>query len=474
MVAACSGKPHAPAEPPVVTASIDAASAVAAIARNDGGTWLCPKNDWDECKTRCDAGNALSCARWGSQLYSGASDWHRDAKLEMDRAAARVAMQRSCDLGYPRACATLGLIVGRDLDTELEDGERKDDFGGPKDEAAAIALYRRACDGEVAMGCAMVGRHVPAEEQAMTDRACALGDAEACVDRGGARDDDDLHGALSDFHRALSGAPVGSKLAAARVACAAGTTAVETRGDGFFGGPETYCASADGKKEGPAIEWLSDEDLAEGPPHGVMRWELGYHAGARTGHAKKYGDDGSIVGEGDFRSDKEQGPWVLRSEGGEERGSFVDGERDGAWVEEEAGHRSEGSYSHDKKIGTWTEYIDGDVVFRVVHYEAGGKQDGDDTRTWPNGQKCVSHHTHGKESGVRTCWMHGHKTLEMPFGSDGQPDGVMREWDDDDGHLSQVGTYRDGVKIGKWKLLDAHGKTIDVTDHGNGDRGDDF
>jgi hypothetical protein len=140
VVAACSHEPHAP-----VVAAIDAAApAPTTIARQDGGTWLCPKRDRDECKARCDAGNALSCARYGEQLYFGAGDWHRDAKLEIDRAAARVALERSCDLGYPRACATLGLIVGREIDTDLEDDEHEGDFGGPKSGSCSTRTASRS------------------------------------------------------------------------------------------------------------------------------------------------------------------------------------------------------------------------------------------------------------------------------------------------------------------------------------------
>lgn len=92
-----------------------------------------------------------------------------------ERAWALAAYARGCDLGHARSCNNLGWL--------LDVGPREE-----RDTVRVRALYLRACKGGVATACRnaaalaqAAGAPAP-EAAALTARACALGDTDACAE----------------------------------------------------------------------------------------------------------------------------------------------------------------------------------------------------------------------------------------------------------------------------------------------------
>lgn len=438
------------ATPAPLVASSAPREAAKAPALSTGGTSLCAWNDWRECEQRCGDGNALSCARWGHLLQRGA--WrHQEDKLAADPKKARDAYRRGCDLGYMGACNLLGVLLA-------------DGVGGDKDEPAAFAMFERACAGAFPFACANVaaGTDDPAKAKTMYERACALGDAESCIDAGERKGD--LKGALAGFTRAMKGAPTPSVLAAARVKCIEGTIAVLTQsGIGGLGGPETFC-SRDGKKEGPSIEWLSMEDLVEGPPHGVATEVATYKNDRRDGHFASYHESGTLRREGNYVAGREEGVWkelVSNGEEGEE-GTFVDGKKQGVWKEWRPGWRRETEWSAGKKNGSSITYLDGNK-YEEKHF-TDDKQTGDEITTWSNGQKCIYHYEADRRDGLGQCW-HPNKTkMSESHWSRGSQQGTSRSWYEN-GQLEAQGEYANQKRVGHWIVFHSNGRKYKEGDY---------
>ncbi len=364
LVAACS-RPQAPApqtSPAPVTAPSPAEPvyAIPPLARAD--TWLCRWNDVDECRARCEAGNALSCARL--------------AQLTSDPVEQRALFRRSCDGGYPTACAYLAAM--------LAGGK-----GGPPDPTLAHQMLAGACARDVADACARLAADTrdEAAAQRFARLACELGDAESCIDAAG-----DTKGQLGAFHRAVRGTPIRTTA----LACGEGTIAM-TDATGI-GGPILFCARSGGTKQGAYVEWMTREDLAEGEPHGRVLARGTYVDGVRDGQFTRWNPDGTVRSEGSFRGDREQGGWLVEGE----TGTFFDGMREGVWTKHEQGHDIATPYVHGQKEGELVDKLDG-KVFLVEHYRA-GKREGTSTTTWPNGQKCIDHYVDDQRDGTSTCW----------------------------------------------------------------------
>jgi antitoxin component YwqK of YwqJK toxin-antitoxin module len=453
---ACGGStPIPPAHPErasEASESKDPPEPAAPVSLSRGTTWLCAWEQWEECHERCDAGNALSCARYSMFLENGWSRWdgYGTSTLEADPAAAMVAMERSCELGYGPACSGLG--------TRLVDDE------GPKDLTRGTELLRRACDAEVAWACSWLAEQDGQDREALLVRACDLGDRDACLEAAVIAGDEhgDTKGALAGMSRAMHNAPASSSRAAAAVTCAAGTTAVEETDDLVLMGPPhivTYCADADGKREGAYLSWFSQEDYFEGREHGVVVEEGTFRADTRDGHFVYRHDNGAVRSEGDFAAGTETGRWVYFSSRGDEEaaGNMVAGQRDGVWIEHDGqiGERDEGEYVAGKRHGRWIEHLD-DLVFRDRNY-VDGEIEGIETMTWPNGQKCQTGYQAGRQHGISKCWHpNGKKMHEGTWGEEGL-EGAYTEWNED-GSLSAKGKYHHHKRVGKWTYYDFHGK----------------
>jgi hypothetical protein len=363
LAAGCGGArqaaPEAPADEPAV---VDEAPAAAnAPALSTGGTWLCAWPALDECRTRCADGNALSCARLARLLEPTSSYMGDDA----DPAAAREALERSCELGYGIACgklATDALIVADD---------------NPDERARGRALLARACDLEVAWACTKLSHDAErGESYRLLRRACELGDQAACriatatsaTPIGGANKTD----VVAAYLTALSGGPIPSPRAKAVVTCGPGTIAVYAQITPGVPGPETYCAQPDGTRDGVSITWASEEDLTEGPAHGVALETGTYLANLRNGIFTFRYTTGAIAGKGEYIDDLEVGRWQYFAPDGalREAGTYVAGVRDGVWTERDGDRERTGPYRAGVRSGLWTESVAGAVVRRWT-YAAG-------------------------------------------------------------------------------------------------------
>jgi len=365
LAAACS-RPQAPAPlastPMPVAAPREERPAYAIPPLSRGDTWLCGWTDTDECRTRCDAGNALSCTRLAQRVK--------------DPAETRALLRKGCDGGYAYACAYLAAKVAA--------GE-----GGPADPALARRLFAGACERDVAGACARLADEArdPEAARRLARRACELGDAGSCVDAEG-----DTKGQLVAFHRAVRGMPIRTSA----LTCGDGTIAMTDAT--AIGGPVLFCARADGTKQGAYVEWLTREDLDEGAPHGRMLVRGTYVDGRREGQFTTWNPDGTVRSQGSFHDDREQGGWIVEGE----TGVFFDGLREGVWTKHDGGHDIATPYVHGKKEGELVDKLDG-KPFLVEHYRA-GKREGTSTTTWPGGQKCIDHYVDDQRDGTSTCW----------------------------------------------------------------------
>lgn len=433
---ASSGSTPTPTPSPVKAAAAELPPAAPPPPLSRADTWLCRLEEWEDCKERCEAGNALSCARL-AQLYQFGGSRYRYAQetFEKDAAAAAVAQERACKLGYPPACARLGV--------SLVDDE------GPKDDVRGRALLREACAGRSAWACGWLASLDGEDREALLRRACELGDRDACLDvaviDGDERGDD--RAALRGMTRALKGAHAPSPLAAAVVTCTGDTFAVAEENDLVLTGParmETFCARADGDRDGPYVTWYSEEDLWEGREHGVVLDEGTYRADQRHGRAVQHDDEGRLIAEG----------------------AYVDGQRDGTWIEwdESASpvEREEGTYRAGKRDGTFTEYR-GDDVVRTQVYVA-GKMHGLRVQRESDGGRCEVEYVEGRQQGLDRCWNARGKLIRESTWVDGHLEGLHRAWHAN-GKLEETGMYRDHEKTGVWTYYHANGKRSREGEH---------
>lgn len=153
----------------------------------------------------CDASNGWGCTNLGAVLLD-VEETHRDLKR------ARTASEKGCNLGGPRGCTLAGtaaLIQNDDaaafaLATRGCDGDdalgcallarlHLDGRGTKKDTVRALELYTRSCNASAAVGCFMAGRLIfrgdgttkdAARGVSLYERACTMGHATACNDLG--------------------------------------------------------------------------------------------------------------------------------------------------------------------------------------------------------------------------------------------------------------------------------------------------
>src|SRR5262245_4337140 len=144
----------------------------------------CPTGDLAGCGSRCDAGDAESCASLGAVYMQGGNGVARN-----DRRAVEL-LRKACDGGSAKGCSALralysaGRGVGRRYDTEDVDRDRRSCVAGgaaacadlarmyqygrgvARDRQQALELYRKACDAGQLGACRS---------------ACKLGDAPSCA-----------------------------------------------------------------------------------------------------------------------------------------------------------------------------------------------------------------------------------------------------------------------------------------------------
>ncbi len=119
----------------------------------------------------CDLGDGPSCGMAGSLVYA-----RRDGQ-------ARRWLRRGCDLDHFRSCTTMAWM--------LLHGE-----GGDADPSGARAAFDKACRGGEAAACVFAAMALPEDgspggggaagaREGWLERACSLGDTQACAGRRG-------------------------------------------------------------------------------------------------------------------------------------------------------------------------------------------------------------------------------------------------------------------------------------------------
>jgi TPR repeat protein len=183
----------------------------------------CRLGDLDACaiETRCDDGDAASCAALGGRVPRVPElDWHQRAcargaapschraaglrEAAGDAAAALELHERGCVLGEAAACTDAGVlreqrgepgVAAERYEAGCAGGDSagchdlallaRDGRGAARDAARALALAARACDGGVAAGCLLAGELAlhgdPPSAEEHLRRACELGDLRGCA-----------------------------------------------------------------------------------------------------------------------------------------------------------------------------------------------------------------------------------------------------------------------------------------------------
>jgi TPR repeat protein len=120
----------------------------------------------DECITRCDRGDAESCATIGARYDSGKG-------IAQDSEKAHEAFERACAQKHPEGCYQLALGWG--------------------DDQSRVANYRIACEANHALACTNLGARYgkgkgvtadPGRARELADKACKLGDSMGCSNLG--------------------------------------------------------------------------------------------------------------------------------------------------------------------------------------------------------------------------------------------------------------------------------------------------
>ena len=102
-----------------------------------GAPRRCAPQDLRDCEVQCDRGGAESCTLLGIAHAYGRGTPKDDAR-------AVALYRKACDGGDARGCNGVGRLV--------EEGR-----GAPKDPALALTLYKKACDGGDGRGCMHLG-----------------------------------------------------------------------------------------------------------------------------------------------------------------------------------------------------------------------------------------------------------------------------------------------------------------------------
>ena len=231
--------------------------------------------------------------------------------------------------------------------------------------------------------------------------------------------------------------------------------------------------------------------------NGTLESTVTYVDGLKEGVARRFDEEGNIVGGSVFQSDvlvgegitsqegKREGPWKEYWPNGNVRseGHYIDGKKDGVWVfyREEGEKEQEGRYLDDQIHGIWTWWHPGGQVHREEGYVRGEPEgvfleldtagnvlvsgqyaDGEREGLWQmhiNDHKEEGSFLGGKKDGL---WRHvygdGQRQFEGTF-SFGQPTGKHRSWHPN-GILEEEGKYESGAKHKKWRLYDDQGSIL--------------
>jgi len=195
------------------------------------------------------------------------------------------------------------------------------------------------------------------------------------------------------------------------------------------------------QEEKEAPELLSLSVKTDYYPSGKVKTVASYNGTVPEGVRREYDETGKIVAGYFFRKGSMTGEGIIDEEGN----------RDGPWKEyyEEGGLRSTGTYDKGIRIGEWKFYYPDGKVEQQGKYNKKGKADGIWTWYYPDGtlqreQSFIA----GLEDGEYIENDENGKLMVKGQYVEGLEEG---DWTFDFGLYRETGSYRGGMRFGKWK-----------------------
>jgi len=215
-------------------------------------------------------------------------------------------------------------------------------------------------------------------------------------------------------------------------------------GEPVAGEGGTWCEEA-GVRSGPSLIRDGDYEIVgefrDGLPEGrfvafwkgraIREWHLA--RGRLEGEARRWHRNGVLAERGQYRQDRQDGPWALWSPSGhlQERGTWAQGLRH----------------------GLFERFVPGEVVIETTTW-ANGRREGPARTFYDDGApECEGRYQEDRRQGNWTC-LHpdGRKALEGSY-RQGSRDGIFRAWNPDGGPLFEGG-YVQGTPEGEWRFWD--------------------
>lgn len=224
----------------------------------------------------------------------------------------------------------------------------------------------------------------------------------------------------------------------------------------------TVAKFVDNVQQEDAPELASLDIRTDYYPNGKIKTIASYKGETPEGVRREYSENGVIVAGYVFTKGAITGQGIIDEEG----------IKDGAWKEFylDANLRSEGSYDKGKKIGAWKFYYPSGKIEQEGTYNKQGNLDGTWKWYYETGNLWREQsYINGLEEGIYTEYDENNKLITTGEFIEGLEEG---EWTYELGEHKEVGTYRSGMRNGKWKyfypdgVLSFEGSFID--DNANG------
>lgn len=175
-------------------------------------------------------------------------------------------------------------------------------------------------------------------------------------------------------------------------------------------------------------------------PDGKIKVSATYRNGVAEGVRREFSEEGQIVKSFIYNNGNVTGEGIIKE----------DGVKDGHWKEYYAdGHlRAEGDYKDDRKTGGWKYYYPDGKLEQEGKYTASGKYTGKWKWYFPSGALMLEEeYAGGQKDGMHIEYDTTGKTVEEGEFVKDLEDGP---WFSISGDFLERGTYRDGLRTGKW------------------------
>jgi len=218
----------------------------------------------------------------------------------------------------------------------------------------------------------------------------------------------------------------------------------------------------DDVKQEDAPELASLDIRTDYYPDGKIKTVASYKGETPEGVRREYSETGAIVAGYIFTHGSMTGQGIIDEEG----------IKDGPWKEfyTDGSKRSEGNYVKGKQVGSWKYYYPDGKTEEEGSFNKQGKLDGNWRWYYESGNIWrEQNYINGLEDGLYTEYDENNKLITSGEFIEGLEDG---EWTYDLGDHKEVGTYRSGMRNGKWKYyypdgqLSFEGEYIDDNPNG--------